>query len=110
MFDIGHGGTNPLDTPGVTRLETGYLDIRDPDAGTIESFGGVETHSSPFAPDRTSVRNITRVVMGESVSLYHPNDEDWVSGGRTVRRVEVPDSGVGKREEEISSVDLSRVG
>ena len=21
MFNIGHGGTNPLDTPGVTRLE-----------------------------------------------------------------------------------------
>ena len=76
----------------------------------MESLGGMETHSSPFASDSTSVRNITNVVIGEPVSLYHPNDEDWVYGGRTVRRVEVPDSGVGKPEEEISSVDLSRVG
>ena len=111
MFQLGHGDTNPLDTPGVTRLETGHLDTRDPDASTIESLGGMETHSSPFAPDSTSVRNITRVVRGgESVSSYHANDVNWVYGGRTMQRVEVPDSGAGKPAEEISSVDLSRVG
>ena len=50
MFQLGYGDTNPLDTPGVTRLETGYLDTREPDAGTIESPGGMDTHSTPFEP------------------------------------------------------------
>ena len=109
MFQLGHGDTNPLNTPGVTRLETGYLDTRDPDAGTIESPGGLDTHSTPFEADSTSVRNITGVVTGDPVSVYQPNDDAWGYRGRSFQRVDDPDSGAGKPEEKISSVDLSRV-
>ena len=109
---LGHGPTNPLDAPGVVRLETGYLDTDHPEKGTIESPGGVETHSTPFRLDSTSMQNITGVVQGDPVSLYHPNDTKQVHvGGRVPRNitVEVQDSGAAKPEEKISSLDLSKV-
>ena len=107
--DLGHGPVNPLDTPRVTRLETGYLDVEHPGAGTIESPGWIDTHSTPFTRDSTSLRNITDAVTGENVSLYHPNDRELVQSGFHPVWVEFPDSGAGKPVEEISSSDLSKV-
>jgi len=106
---LGHGPVNPLDTPGVTRLETGYLDAGDPDSGTIESKGGMETHSTPFDPNSTSLRNIVGAVKGGPVSLYHPNDFKVVQGGSWAVSVDIPGSGAAKPEESISSLDLSKV-
>lgn len=76
-----HGSANPLDTPGVTRLETGYLDDKNPGAGTIESTGGMEAHSKLFERDSTSMKNITNVVKGGPVSIYHPNDKERIHVG-----------------------------
>ncbi|PRI10087.1 alpha/beta hydrolase [Leucobacter massiliensis] len=111
-FGLGHGPTNPLEADGVVRLETGFLKHGDPGSGTIESPGGMETHSTPFRPDSTSMRNITNVVTGDPVSIYHENDTERVrTGGRVPRSivVEVQDSGAAKPEELISPIDLERV-
>lgn len=109
---LGHGPTDPLEAPGIVRLETGYLDADDPAKGTIESLGGIKTHSTPFEAKSTSMQNITGVVKGDPVSLYHPNDTKQVRiDGRVPRSitVDVRDSGAAKPEEKISSVDLSKV-
>lgn len=104
----GHGATNPLAADGVIRLETGYLDRDDPEAGTIESKGEIESHSTVFAPRSTSMLNIANVVVGEPVSLYHP-DDTYLSQGRVPRRYPDFDSGVEKPQEYISPVTLEEV-
>ena len=53
-----HGG-DP-DQMGVTRLESGFLNHED--GGTL-----VSGHSSYFAPDSTSMRNMRAVIQGQDV-------------------------------------------
>lgn len=103
----GHGVANPLTADGVTRLETGYIDTRDPTRGTIESTGAVESHSAVFEPRSTSMRNMSRVVTGKPVSLYH--EDDSFVGGIRPRRQTIFDSGVKKPEELISPITLERI-
>ncbi|MCK2023909.1 hypothetical protein KZC52_13300 [Microbacterium sp. kSW2-24] len=108
LGNIGHGLTNPLTADGVVRLETGYVIAGDPSSGTIESTGGGESHTSVFDPLSTSMRNITRAVKGESVSLYHPDDVEF-RGGFAPVMVDVPGSGAAKPEELVSSRTLEEV-
>ncbi len=103
----GHGVTNPLTADGITRLETGYIDIKNPERGTIESTGNVESHSTVFEPSSTSMRNISRVVTGKPVSLYH--EDDSFVGGINPRRQTIADSGAKKPEELISPITLERI-
>ncbi|MFK3835306.1 hypothetical protein [Microbacterium sp. NPDC087868] len=42
--------------------------------------GPVPSHSSVFEPTSTSMWNITRVVEGKPVSLYHPDDVELRGG------------------------------
>ncbi len=107
-LDRGHGETDPLTADGITRLETGYLDRDDPEGGTIESAGEVESHSTVFAPRSTSMSNIANVVVGRPVSLYHP-DDTRLGGGRVPRRYPAFDTGVEKPEEFISPLTLEEV-
>lgn len=104
----GHGTSNPLHEPGITRLETGYLDVDDPSKGTIESTGPVQSHSTVFEPSSTSVWNITNVVKGDPVSLHHDNDIIRSQAPHS-QSFEVPDTGVDKPVELIDPVTLQEV-
>lgn len=103
---VGHG-PNPMEADDLIRLETGYLDMDHPSGGTIESEGRVGSHTSVFAPGSTSMWNITNVVEGKAVSLYHPDDQVRTGGPRNFP---VPGSGAAKPEELISSITLEELG
>jgi hypothetical protein len=100
-FGIGHGGVNPLTAPGVTRLETGYLDEEDPERGTIESVGGIDAHSAVFDRGSTAYHNIVGVVTGAPVTIYHPDDAVSLLG----LQFSISDTGAPKSSEFIPSTE-----
>ncbi|WP_314147857.1 hypothetical protein [uncultured Leifsonia sp.] len=105
-FGLGHGTTDVLTAPGVTRLETGYLRDGDPGSGTIESTGWIDAHSAVFTRGSTAFKNIVGVVTGAPVSRYHP-DSTWVDSYGNY--IDAPGTGVKKPVERISPLDLSEV-
>lgn len=105
-FGLGHGTTDVLTAPGVTRLETGYLRDGDPRSGTIESTGWIDAHSAVFTRGSTAFKNIVGVVTGAPVSLHHP-DSTWVDSYGNY--IDAPGTGVKKPVERISPLDLSEV-
>lgn len=106
-FGLGHGSADPLEGPGITRLETGYLDREHPEAGTIEEKKNpVESHTAVLTVGSTSMRNITNVVTGDPVSLYHANAPVRTGGPPNLR---IPGSGAAHPEELISPLTLEEV-
>lgn len=105
---LGHGLADPLDGRDITRLETGYLDDDSPEEGTVETKNGVESHTAVFTPGSTAMKNITGVVTGDPVSLYHP--DDIVDYGPEAPPMQVQGTGVEKPEELISPLTLGEVG
>ncbi|MGI5187791.1 hypothetical protein ACQEVI_06575 [Promicromonospora sp. CA-289599] len=75
--ELGHGAS-PLDDPGVIRLETGFVEDRRPESGTIEDTNTTaddpfESHSSVYTKGSTSFNNIVGVITGTTVETYAPN-------------------------------------
>lgn len=104
---LGHGFADPLEGPGITRLETGYVDHDHPNEGTIEEkYDPIESHTAVFTPGSTSMRNITNAVTGDPVSLYHANKPVRTGGPPNLR---VPGSGAAHPEELISPLTLEEV-
>ncbi|WP_157157114.1 alpha/beta hydrolase [Diaminobutyricimonas sp. LJ205] len=77
LGDLGHGAS-ALTADGVVRLETGF----HKDGSTVESDGGIESHSSVFRRKSTAFTNIVNVIEGGQVELYAP--DQLVIAGRTV--------------------------
>ena len=106
-FSLGHGFADPLEGPGITRLETGYLDHFHPEKGTIEETSNpIDSHTTVFTPGSTSMRNITNVVTGDPVSVYHPNTVVRTGGPPNLR---IPGSGAAHPEELISPLTMEDV-
>ncbi|WP_314148551.1 alpha/beta hydrolase [uncultured Leifsonia sp.] len=103
---LGHGTTNPTTVPGIVRLETGYLKHGDPASGTLESTGPIDSHTKVFTFESTSFTNIVNAVIGEPVSLFHPDRKRVGPHGVLV---DDPGTGVTMPEELISPRDLSPV-
>lgn len=83
--ELGHGAS-PLGAPGVTRLETGFVEAGNPESGTIESTTETtrslwEPHSAVYRRGSTSFNNIVGVITGTQVETY-AGDEILVAGGR----------------------------
>lgn len=108
-FGLGHGFNNPLAVPGITRLETGFIDKRDPALGSVER-GGDESHSDVLGPYSTSLENIANVVSGKPVSVYQPDDflapNLLTQPGPYSPPSVAPDTGVKKPPKFISPLDL----
>jgi hypothetical protein len=71
---LGHGAS-PLSTDGVVRLETGFHQ----GGATVESDGGIESHSSVFTQGSTAFTNIVNVIGGGEVELFAP-DQILIAG------------------------------
>ncbi len=105
---LGHGFADPLEGKHITRLETGWLDDDHPERGAIETKDGVASHSAVFTPGSTAMKNITGVVTGDPVSLYHP--DDVLNSSSEAPPMPAYGTGVEKAEELISPVTLGEVG
>ncbi len=68
---LGHG-TSPLNAPGVTRLETGWLDVNDRSKGHVDDTGPGKSHSTVYEKTSTSFENIVGVLVGGSVETWAP--------------------------------------
>lgn len=83
---LGHGATNPLNAPGVVRLETGFLDAQHPEKGVIEDAGAAGSHSAVFTPGSTSMGNIAGVVTNGPVSRFIADEPERMRASRTSPR------------------------
>lgn len=80
---LGHGAS-PLNTDGVVRLETGWLDESDPSAGSIEDLGPTASHSGVYKLESTSFENIVSVITGGEATQWAPNKVTHTPAGPIV--------------------------